>query len=661
MHYLASILVLLVMCFSIPVDVQAVPLRAEGAVHSSPPPSYAPDRILVRFKPGHAASDVASFARQKGDQYLRSIPGLGVHVLQVPAGTVLERVAVYQRNPNVLYAQADAYRILTIPNEGQDPPGGAINDYFAEQWALNNTGQAHTYPDPILGAVQVTGSQDADIDAPEAWDLYQGNPAVKIAILDTGVDCRDAVTNPQGSLEFDTETGKCIEQISFVGQYSPTALDAVGHGSHVAGIAAAQTDNDIGIAGVGWHSSVGSLKTCFEYRYYPYPGIDYFVIVGVCPVSASAEAITYAADQGYHVINMSYASDLVDANGEPAGIGGANPAEASAVAYAWSKGAVLVAAAGNGNDTALVYPAAYPEVVAVGATDRYDDRASFSTFGNNWVSLLAPGDNIISTIQNDLCIFYAEILGLFFDPDNDACLDWFSGTSMASPHVAGAAALVWGYLFEPQLSDPQFCSDAQGIDCNQVVRTMLEGGADTTGALGQNMLAWSQHGRLNLYGALTAVAEPPPPPPPPPAEGPMAGFSYACNRQQCDFSNLSAGTGALAFEWDFGDGDSSAGESPTHSYESPGVYVVVLTVSDPSSNTDMISLSVEAKRRGKTSGTTAGAPDPGSDCTDADGDGVCVEDGDCDDANPDIYSGFNEKGRRRNDGLDNDCNGVVDG
>ncbi|UTW13540.1 S8 family serine peptidase [Marinobacterium rhizophilum] len=656
MPHLIALSVALLMFLTQAGQVLALPSHDPARVHSSPPPTFAPDRILVRFKPGSAAAEMASLAREGRDRHLRTIPGLDVHVLQVPAGTVLDRVALYQRNPNVLFAQADAYRILTIPNEGQDPPGGAINDYFAEQWALNNTGQVHTYPDPLIGAVPVTGSPDADIDAPEAWDLYQGNPAVKIAILDTGVDCRDVATNPQGSIEFDTATGKCSEQVSFVEQYSPTVLDVVGHGSHVAGIAAAQTDNDIGIAGVGWHSSVGSLKACFEYAYYPFPGIDYYVIVGVCPVSASAAAITYAADQGYHVINMSYASDLVDADGEPAGIGGANPAEASAVAYAWSKGAVLVAAAGNGNDTALVYPAAYPEVIAVGATDRYDDRASFSTFGNNWVSLLAPGDNIISTIQNDLCIFYAEILGLFFDPDNDACLDWFSGTSMASPHVAGAAALVWGYLFETQLGDPQLCSDAQGAGCNQVVRTMLEGGADTTGALGQNMLAWSQHGRLNLYGALTAVSEPPPPP----AEGPMAGFSYACNRLQCDFSNLSSGTGALAFAWEFGDGGDSADTSPTHSYAAPGVYTVELTVTDMLANTDVISLPVEVKRRGKSSGTTDGVPDPGGTCTDADGDGVCVEDGDCDDSNADVYPGFNEKGRRRNDGLDNDCNGEVD-
>jgi subtilisin family serine protease len=144
----------------------------------------------------------------------------------------------------------------------------------------------------------------------------------------------------------------------------------------------------------------------------------------------------------------------------------------------------------------------------VGATDRYDDRASFSTFGSDWVSLLAPGENIISTVPNELCVFYADLLGLVFDPDNEACLDWYSGTSMASPHVAGAAALVWAHLFPGQLADPSTCEMAPGVQCNQVVRQHLEDGADTEGALGQNMLAWSQHGRLNVAGALTAVAPP---------------------------------------------------------------------------------------------------------------------------------------------------------
>ncbi|WP_105189257.1 S8 family serine peptidase [Pseudoalteromonas sp. T1lg48] len=470
-------------------------------------PAYAPDRVLVKFKPGTKANEIGQMAAMAGGSQVRVLSPLNVHVIEVPVGSVGKSIKMFSNNPNVVYAEPDHYRVLLIPDEGQDPPPtGTDNQWFNEQWGLNNTGQLLMNPE--TGQQEFVGRVDADIDAPEGWDISTGSNQVKIAILDTGVDCRTAA-RPGGSLEF-IAPGKCIEEVSFVADYSTTLDDVAAHGSHVAGIAAAATNNDIGIAGVGWNSAVGNLKTCFEYTIDLMPPLGIYVIVGVCPVSSSAAAITYAADNGYHVINMSYASDSVDENGDPAGLGGWTQTESDAVDYAWSKGTVLIAAAGNDGVNTLTYPAAYDPVLAVGATERNDDRASFSNFGN-WISMMAPGDHIISTVPNELCVFYAEILGTIFDPDNDACLDWYSGTSMASPHVAGAAAMVWAHFYSDGLADPATCEAAPGVPCNQAVREHLEQGADISGAGGQNMQAWSQHGRLNLAGALSASSNPQPP------------------------------------------------------------------------------------------------------------------------------------------------------
>lgn len=506
---------LLVTCFFIFLSLDVIaggyppPPRPAAPIHSSPPPHYAPDRILVKFKPGAAASELRALPR--GDHLLRTIPGLGVQVLQVPVGSVPERLALYQHNPNVVYAEPDLYRLTRlIPDEGTDapPPTGTGDNHFSDQWALNNTGQLYTYSDPYLGLVQTTGTPDADIDAPEGWDISTGSSAVKIAILDTGIDCRNA-SNAEGSLEFGP--GKCIEQVNFVSDYNVDALDYLGHGTEVAGIAAAATNNGIGIAGVGWNSSVGSLKACFAYQYYPYPELEpdcgCYDYIGVCPVSASAEAILYAASHGYQVANMSYASDEMSVDGDPISYGGYSQTEADAVSVAWASGVVLVAAAGNESADTPLYPAAYDQVIAVAATDAHDDLAGFSSFGSSWVSLLAPGQNIYSTVPNDFCVFYADLLGLVFDPNSDACLDWGSGTSMSSPHVAGAAAVVWANFYASSLANPSTCFDG-GIPCNEVVRAHLENGAETTGAGGQNMLAWSMHGRLSLAGALTSAGAP---------------------------------------------------------------------------------------------------------------------------------------------------------
>lgn len=459
-------------------------------------PAYASDRLLVRFKPGVSALSTTQIHSNAGGRTLKNISRIGVQVVKIPPGLVQQKLKAYRANPNVEFAEPDYHRVLVLPNEGTDvpPPLGTGVDFFPEQWGFNNTGQLLI--DPTLGLSIISGTPDADIDAPEGWDIATGDANVKIAIIDTGVDCSTVDL-----------VGKCIEETSFVTEYSSTVDDLVAHGTHIAGIAAANSDNDKGTAGVSWGASIGNLKACYEYQVDLLPPFGLFTTVGVCPVSASAEAITYAADNGYHVINMSYASDVIDAAGEPIGVSAPPNVESAAISYAWSKGVVMVAAAGNDSDTAQHYPAAYDEVIAVAASDRFDNLASFSTFGNSWVSIIAPGENIISTEPDLSCQFLTPdfVIGV------DDCLTWKSGTSMSSPHVAGAAALVWSQLYPGKT--PSNCIASNGLRCNTVVRNHIENGADTFGALGQNFLAWSQKGRLNLFnmlsdGDIDAIAAP---------------------------------------------------------------------------------------------------------------------------------------------------------
>jgi thermitase len=532
--------------------------QAQDAELNTLPPAFAPDRVLVAFQPGTRGAEISEAHGQAGGQVLKTLGAIGVQVIAVPAGTVLDTVAVYQRNPNVRFAEPDYFRTFVVPDEGSDPVLG-IQDYFNEQWGLHNIGQALT--DPGTGSPTLSGTPDADIDAPEGWDISTGSSDIVIAILDSGIDCNSVELN-----------GKCLgAAMNFVPEYEDLA-DILGHGTHVAGIAAANTDNGIGIAGVGWNSSIVSLKVCYGWP-------DLIPLIGVCPVSASIEAITHAADMGYDVINMSYGSDEVDANGAPIALAGHSQAEAEAVSYAWSNNVVLVAAAGNNADTTLSYPAAYPEVIAVAATNSGDNLASFSSFGNSWVSVAAPGENILSTYPDAACA--AVLPG--YDP-GESCLTWQSGSSMASPHVAGAASLVRDL-----------------VGSNEEARYLIESSADQLGASGQNFLAWTQHGRLNLYNALAASQGANNPP--------TANFSFSCRGTACEFDGTASSDpdGDIAsYDWDFGDGNTGSGGIVAHSYASSGTYTVSLIVTDSADNFDTASTSLRAKNKGRSEGDTGG-------------------------------------------------------
>ncbi|MCS7286225.1 MAG: S8 family peptidase [Anaerolineae bacterium] len=247
------------------------------------------------------------------------------------------------------------------------------------------------------------------IGAPQAWDVTTGTSVVTVSIVDTGID----LDHPEFS-------GRIVQGWNFV-KNDPYPGDDNGHGTHVAGIASARGNNYIGIAGMAWNVKILPYKVLNNKG----EGYDYNV----------ANAIVSAADRGARVINLS--------------LGGPSSAVmASAVDYASRKGCLLVAAAGNFASNQVLYPAAYPQVMAVSAINYYSGTAWYSNYGPE-IEVAAPGGDS----------FY-EILSTL--PD-----DWYgydAGTSMAAPHVAGLAALIWSVNPGLTAAQVRYCITSTAVD-----------------------------------------------------------------------------------------------------------------------------------------------------------------------------------------------------
>jgi subtilisin family serine protease len=357
-----------------------------------------------------------------------------LYILEVPKGTDTPAMAAAFREFG-----------LEIDSAGPEIVGGIAlmpdDTEFDRQWNMHNDGS---------GQFSV---EDADIDAPEAWDIHTGNDgSVIIAIIDSGVGT--TVADPHVDFAGRMVPGKnladpvnptddtydeCINEGSFF----------YGHGTHVAGIAAATGDNGTGVAGVTWGASIMPVRVLGA------PGEP--ACTG--PPSAAAAGIIWAVDNGADVCNLS----LQFYYEEPS-----NPAVLeNAVDYAYAQGALVVAAAGN-NVGYIAYPARYANCMAVTATDNADAFASFSNSGPE-VDVCAPGEEVYSTMLDDS---YGE----------------GNGTSMSTPHVSGLAALIKSYV--PGLS-------------NDEIWTILTDMADDLGVTG-----WDQyygHGRINAEAALIAA------------------------------------------------------------------------------------------------------------------------------------------------------------
>jgi thermitase len=315
---------------------------------------HVPETVLVKFKDGAPAADVAAILQAHGLEAKGMVYGTEVQVLHGQGKSTSALIEALSHNPMVEYAEADYIAFADwVPN---DPS-------WSSQW----------------------GPQK--VSAPAAWDVTRGSSSVMIAVVDTGVDLDhpDLASKIRTDIDYD-----------YVNNDS-TAQDDNGHGTHVAGISAAITNNSTGIAGMCPNCSILPVKV-----------LD---ASGSGTYSAIASGIRYAADKGAKVINMSL--------GGSAG----STTLSDAVNYANGKGVLLACAAGNSNTSAASYPAYYSACVAVAATDSSDNRASFSNYGS-WVDTSAPGVSIYATYWNNT---YSTL----------------SGTSMATPHVAGLAGLLF--------------------------------------------------------------------------------------------------------------------------------------------------------------------------------------------------------------------------
>lgn len=427
----------------------AVTLTVRPSAQEPIPGAFLPGEILVKFVPGVSGRARADAHRRSGGVLLDEIGRTGVQRIAVRPGDEAAAIARYRRHPNVLYAEPNYIR--TIPSVLSHGDGTEVRPgdrYFDEQWGLHNTGQAfQCLPTGGSEWCFYQGTPDADIDAPEAWALSTGAP-VRVAVIDSGVDyAHPDLAGPYlGGYDF------------FNGDADP--MDDHGHGTHVAGTIAAAMNNltgtpadEEGVAGVAPNAEIFAYKVC---------GAN-----GTCSDFAIQQAIAASVADGARVINMS--------------LGGAQFSQSTyeAVQDAWNAGVVVVAAAGNGGTTALTYPAGYDNVISVGAFNEDHDRASFSNYGS-WVDISAPGAVIMSSYRMSGCATADS-------PGDTGCYTWSSGTSMAAPHVSGAAALVW--------SRPDVTSNSQ-------VASILLNSADPVGVSTVRLDSWTIHGGLNLHDAI---------------------------------------------------------------------------------------------------------------------------------------------------------------
>src|SRR3954453_8192700 len=342
-------------------------------------------QIIVKYAAGADAQERADARADADVVAAAALPLAGTQVVAPEPGTsVADAVADPERSPDVAYAEPDQPRTATAAPDDAD---------FAWQWSLQNTGaifnRRSTRP-------SYTGIAGDDIDVLAAWDQGLTESDVTVGVVDSGVD----LAHPDLKANLVSGGHDYVD-----GDNTPS--DQNGHGTHVAGIIGAVGNNGIGVAGIDWKASILPVRVLNK--------------DGSGSVSSVVNGYNYAAGHGAKIVNVS--------------LGGDSPSQTEYDALRNASNTLFVVAAGNDAanvDTTDSYPCAYdlPNVLCVAATDADDNLAYFSDYGAQSVDLAAPGVDILSTYPTAL------------SADPRFPYKWLSGTSMATPEVTGAAALV---------------------------------------------------------------------------------------------------------------------------------------------------------------------------------------------------------------------------
>ncbi|MEZ0390980.1 MAG: S8 family serine peptidase [Pseudobdellovibrionaceae bacterium] len=407
-----------------------------------------PGEYLVKLKAPLFGQDLKKIEKELGAPIESTIPEH--RIVRIQKATVQTSKSVIKslsQNPNVELVEPNyIYRAIKTPNDPE----------LQRLWGLKNFGQSDT---------KANGTSGIDIDAERAWDLSTGSEDVLVAVIDTGVDShhpdlKDNVwvneAEANGKPEVDDDNNGYVDDIhgyNFVDAEKPTpeSDDDHGHGSHCAGTIGGRGDDGKGIVGVNWKVKILSAK---------FLGAD-----GGGSLEGAILAIDYATKAGAKILSNSW------------GGGGESELLKEAIQRAHSEGALFVAAAGNdgtNNDISPHFPSNYnvPNVLSVAAIDNNGQLASFSNYGKQSVHIAAPGVNIYSSIGNNSYAIW-------------------SGTSMATPHVSGVAALLAAK--DPSLSHLQ-------------IRQRLMASRRPLASLRSKV---SSGGMVNAYFALTGQEAPP--------------------------------------------------------------------------------------------------------------------------------------------------------